>query len=75
MSMGLVAGLLAIVAISGVYYYVDRHLGVQLFPLTWQNMALVAGVIIVIGLVITLLASLFATGRYIRMKTDTMYEI
>lgn len=75
MSMGLIAGLLAIMAITGVYYYVQRHLGVQLFPLTWQNITIVAGVIIIIGLVITLLASLFATGRYIRMKTNTIYEI
>ena len=75
MSMGLIAGLLAIMAITGVYYYVQRHLGVQLFPLTWQNITIIVCVIIIIGMVITLLASLFATGRYIRMKTNTIYEI
>ena len=74
-SMGLIAGLLAIVTVAGVYYYVDAHIGVQLFPLSWQNIAFVAGVIILTGVVITFFASLFATGRYIRMKTDTFYEI
>lgn len=75
MTMGFVAGMFAIMAVSAVYYYVDVHMGVQLFPLTWQNITFVSGVIILIGLIITLFASLFATGRYIRMKTDTMYEI
>ena len=75
LSIGFVAALLAILAIAGVYYYLGAHMGIRLFPLSWQNMLFVAGVIIVLGLVITLLASTFATGRYIRMKTDTMYEI
>ena len=75
MTMGFVAAILALGAVSAVYYYVNVHMGVQLFPLTWQNMLFVSGVIILIGLTITLLASLFATGRYIRMKSNTMYEI
>lgn len=75
MTMGFVAAILALGAVSAVYYYVNVHMGVQLFPLTWQNMLFVSGVIILIGLIITILASLFATGRYIRMKSNTMYEI
>jgi len=27
------------------------------------------------GILLTLFASLFATGRYVRMKVDAMYEI
>ncbi len=75
MTMGFIAGVLAVLAIAAVYYYVDVHMGVQLFPLSWQNVTFVVGVVILIGLLITLFASLFATGRYIRMKTNTMYEI
>ena len=75
MTMGFVAAILALGAVSAVYYYVNVHMGVQLFPLTWQNMLFVSGVIILIGLTITILASLFATGRYIRMKSNTMYKI
>ena len=75
LGIGFVAALLALAAISGAVYYVMMHFGVLLFALTWQNIAFVAGVVIVTGLLITLLASLFATGRYIRMKTDMMYEI
>ena len=60
MTMGFVAAILALGAVSAVYYYVNVHMGVQLFPLTWQNMLFVSGVIILIGLTITILASLFA---------------
>jgi len=75
MGIGFVAAILALVAIGGAVYYVLRHFGVLLFPLTWQNIAFVAGVVLSTGLLITLIASLFATGRYIRMKADVMYEV
>ena len=75
MGVGFVAALLALAAVAFVVYYTLVHFGVLLFALTWQNMAFVAGVVILSGLLISLLASLFATGRYIRMRTDKMYEI
>jgi hypothetical protein len=54
---------------------VDQQLGVLLFPLTWQNIAFVSAVVMVCGLLITLFASLIATGRYIRMDNNSLYEI
>ena len=75
MGMGFVAGLLALAAIAFIVYYTQVHFGVLLFALTWQNIGFVAGTVILTGLVITLFASVFATGRYIRMRTDVMYEI
>lgn len=75
MGMGFAAALIALAVVAGAVYYILKHFGVLLFPLTWQNMAFVAGVVVASGLLITLLASLFATGRYIRMKVDVMYEV
>ena len=73
--LGLVAAILALAVIAGAIFYIQRHFGVLLFAPTKENIAFVAGVVVITGLLITLIASLFATGRYIRMKTDTMYEI
>ncbi len=73
--MGLEAGVMASVLLIGMLFYVRTSLGIVLFPLTWQNLLVVCGVVILSGVVITFLASLFATGRYVRMKTDKMYEI
>jgi len=75
MMMGFFSALVALAVLSGIVYYVDQQLGVLLFPLTWQNIAFVSAVVIVCGLLITLFASLIATGRYIRMDNNSLYEI
>jgi cell division transport system permease protein len=75
MLIGFLAGLAALVVIGGVVYYVEFKLGLMLFPLTWQNISFVSAVVLVSGLLITLLASLIATGKYIRMDNNSLYEI
>ena len=75
MVMGFFSAIAALAVLSGLVFYVDNRLGVLLFPLTWQNIALVSAVVLVSGLLITLFASLIATGRYIRMDNNSLYEI
>ena len=75
MLMGFLSGVVALLVLSGVMYYVNEKLGVLLFPLTWQNITFVAVVVLASGLLITLFASLIATGRYIRMDNNSLYEI
>lgn len=75
MFMGFISGLVALAVLSGVVYYVETRLGVLLFPLTWTNIAFVSAVVLLSGLLITLFASLIATGRYIRMDNNSLYEI
>ncbi|MDY2943531.1 MAG: permease-like cell division protein FtsX [Paludibacteraceae bacterium] len=73
--LGIVTALVATIAVGGVVYYVQIRMGIVLFPLTWQNIAFVAGVIFLSGFLITFFSSLIATERYIRMDINTMYEI
>ena len=73
MGIGLAASALAILA--GAIYYVQFKLAITLFALTWQNICFVVATITVCGILITTLAALFSTGRYLRMKTDTLYQI
>ena len=75
MCIGLLAGIAALVIISGLVYYVQIEMGMLLFPMTWQNIAMVCGIVIGSGLLITLFASLIATGKYIRMDNNSLYEI
>ena len=75
MRMGFFAGLAALAILSGVVYYVEFNIGVLLFPLTWQNILFVSVVVLCSGMLITLVASLIATGRYIRMDNNSLYEI
>lgn len=73
--IGFMAGLVALALLAGMIYYVNYKMGILLFPLTWQNIALIAGVVLLSGMLITLFASLIATGRYIRMDNNSLYEI
>ena len=75
MVMGLLSGVVALAILSAIVYYVEFKIGLLLFPLTWQNIALVSAVVLCSGLLITLLAALIATGRYIRMDNNSLYEI
>ena len=75
MLMGFLAGIAALAILSGVVYYVEAKLGLLLFPLTWQNIVFVSAVVLSSGLLITLFASLIATGKYIRMDNNSLYEI
>lgn len=75
MLMGFLSGLVALAILSGCVYYVEVRMGILLFPLTWQNIAFVSAVVLCSGLLITLFASLIATGRYIRMDNNSLYEI
>lgn len=73
--MGIEAGGLAILLLAATYYYCQTRLGVVLFPLVWNNVVFVVATVLMIGVMITFLASLVATNRYIRMKISKMYEI
>lgn len=73
--IGFVAGLLALEGLSLMLYYVHYRMGVVLFPLTWMSVGLISGVVMALGLLIVIFASLFACGRYIRMNTEQLYEI
>ena len=75
MLMGFIAGIVALGILSAMVYYMERTLGLMLFPLTWQNVAFVSTIVLCSGLLITLFASLIATGKYIRMDNNALYEI
>lgn len=75
MLMGAEAGLLALLILGAVLYYFRMRLGVWIIEPTAMNMIILACAVLLGGELITLLASVLATSRYIRMKIDKMYEI
>ena len=73
--MGFEAALIACAMLALAYYYCMERLGVILFPMTKMHMGFLIAVVLLCGLIITFFASLAATNRYIRMKTNKLYEI
>lgn len=75
MLMGIEAACVALLMLAATYYYFVNRLGIRLFALTEQNIAIIIVAVVFVGWFITFFASLAATNRYIRMKTNKMYEI
>lgn len=73
--IGFEASLIACAMLAFAYYYCMERLGVMLFPMTKMHIGFLVAVVLLCGLIITFLASLAATNRYIRMKTNKLYEI
>ena len=73
--IGLESSVVASVMLAGMYYYCTSHFGIYLFPINKFTIGCIVSVLIVSGFLITFLASLTATSRYIRMKTNKLYEI
>ena len=75
MLMGIEAACVDLLILAATYYYFVNRLGIRLFALTEQNIAIIIVAVVFVGWFITFFASLAATNRYIRMKTSKMYEI
>jgi len=73
--MGLVAGMLALILLAGLVYYVQYTMNIVMITVTGTNIAIIAGVVIITGEMLTLVGSLIAVNRYIRMDAERMYAI
>lgn len=73
--VGVEASLLACGLLALVYYYCYSQYGLYLFPLNEITVGCLVAVVLISGFLITFFASLMATNRYIRMKTNKLYEV
>lgn len=73
--IGLEASIIACGMLALVYYYCYNQFSLYLFPLNEMTIGSIGAIVLVSGFVITFFASLTATNRYIRMKTNKLYEI
>lgn len=73
--IGIEASVIACGLLAGVYYYCYEKLSLVLFELNYFTVGSIVCVVFLSGFAITFFASLMATNRYIRMKTNALYEI
>jgi len=73
--MGCWSAILALMLLAGLFYYVQYSMNIILMPLTWGNVVLIAATVLITGEVLTLIGSLIAVNRYIRMDAERMYAI
>ena len=71
--LGLIGSIVAILGIVGVLYYLNKNIPeIQI----WEDKILLGilfGTILLIGIVITLISTLFATQRFLNLRTEDLY--
>lgn len=70
--LGLVGALLALLALFGVWYYFTSSIKTP-FIQDPNQYFLLAATIVIVGIVITLLSTVFATWRFLRSNVDDLY--
>lgn len=72
---GIIAAILANLGIAGLVYYFQQEYPDLLKIIEINNLLIVFGTVLILGILLTFLATIFAVNRYLRMKTEKYYYI
>lgn len=72
---GIIAAILANVAITGVIYYFTNEYPELISIVTMTELLIVYGLVLILGILITVLATISAVNRYLRMTTNKLYHV
>lgn len=70
---GVVSGLVAAIMLFGVVYGIDGVAPANLSLMEYYEVGIIVGALVVVGVVITLLFSLFAVNKFVNMKSNKIY--
>ena len=73
LKQGIIAGLVAAVMVVGVVYGVNSFTPEGLTMLNYTEVGIIAGSLLVVGVVITTLFSAFAVNKFVNMKSNKIY--
>lgn len=72
---GIFASILAILMLTGALYYLQNELKGFIQILDMQTLLLVYVVVFALGIVLSVIATIFAVNKYLRMGVDKLYYI
>ena len=75
MALGLLASLIACCALGGAIYTLYMYEPDILEVITWEVLAITAGVVVFFGLFITAICSTISVNKFLRMKAGDLYKI
>ena len=75
MLLGLLAAIIACIALGGAIYILYMYEPDILEVLTWQVLAITAGTVVLFGLFITALCSTISVNKFLKMKAGDLYKI
>lgn len=72
---GIIASILANIAITGVVYYVTNIIPEIISIVKMQELLIVYTLVLILGIIITSIATASAVNRYLRMTTNKLYHV
>lgn len=75
MLLGLLAALLACLALGGAVYALYMYEPGIVEVITWHELAITAGTVVLLGLLITAVCSIISVNKFLRMKAGDLYKI
>lgn len=72
---GIIAAILANIAITGVVYYVTNIIPEIISIVKIQELLIVYTLVLILGIIITSIATASAVNRYLRMTTNKLYHV
>ena len=75
MVSGLFAAILAILMLMGALYYLQQELSGFIDLLNTDALLLVFAAVLILGIMLSLIATFFAVNKYLRMGVDKLYYI
>ncbi|WP_165023836.1 cell division protein FtsX [Dysgonomonas sp. ZJ279] len=72
---GIIAAILANIAITGVVYYVTNVFPVSISIVSMNELLMVYASVFAFGIIIAALATISAVNRYLRMTTNKLYHV
>lgn len=73
--IGIIAALLACAALGGMVYALYYYEPEILTIVTWRDMAVTGGSVVVFGIVITALCACISVNKFLKMKAGELYKI
>jgi len=74
-SSGFIAGVLAIIMLSGVLYYLQKELAGLDQIIRWEGLVFIYALVLAVGILLSVVAACLAVNRYLKMKRGKMYYI
>lgn len=72
---GIFASILAILMLSGALYYLQNELSGFINLLDMKTITIVFGAVLVMGILLSIIATIIAVNKYLRMGVDKLYYI
>lgn len=72
---GLFAGVLAVLLLTGALYYLQHELDGFIQLLDMQSVLIVYAAVLAMGILLSVVATVFAVNKYLRMGVDKLYYI